>query len=162
MWRFQSLLSQGISLLYLIYAQPVSEVAQSFQSLLSQGISLLRMQWRIDRPPRHWRFNPFLVRASVYCETYAPAVDASRLILFQSLLSQGISLLLENHGGRKDNIRNRFNPFLVRASVYCTLIWPLAATCTTGFNPFLVRASVYWYILLLQSLLQCPLVSIPS
>ena len=37
-----------------------------------------------------------------------------------------------------------FNPFLVRASVYCNrFVRTLARLCGKGFNPFLVRASVY-------------------
>ena len=37
---------------------------------------------------------------------------------FQSLLSQGISLLLRNNGDWRPPFRKCFNPFLVRASVY--------------------------------------------
>ena len=38
----------------------------------------------------------------------------------------------------------RFNPFLVRASVYCDALRRLAAAeSDLSFNPFLVRASVY-------------------
>ena len=37
-----------------------------------------------------------------------------------------------------------FNPFLVRASVYCASRSAMTAARTTRFNPFLVRASVYW------------------
>ena len=65
------------------------------------------------------RFNPFLVRASVYC----PAAC--------------------RHG--TGGSAGGFNPFLVRASVYCEYNgndnW--RTDPTVGFNPFLVRASVY-------------------
>ena len=45
--RFQSLLSQGISLLVVVFAGPRGREGLRFQSLLSQGISLL--------PKRLWR-----------------------------------------------------------------------------------------------------------
>ena len=65
---FQSLLSQGISLL-LGGGNPVEEIIESmFQSLLSQGISLLRSgEGGAAARAKPDRFNPFLVRASVYC-----------------------------------------------------------------------------------------------
>ena len=43
-----------------------------------------------------------------------------------------------------------FNPFLVRASVYCpkqTRVFP-KPIFAASFNPFLVRASVYWWVIL--------------
>ena len=62
------------------------------------------------------RFNPFLVRASVYCQK-DKMFEQALYIRFQSLLSQGISLLgaLVAHDPAAVV---RFNPFLVRASVY--------------------------------------------
>ena len=93
-------------------------MSQLFQSLLSQGISLLQN---------------------------ANEGFAERLSEFQSLLSQGISLLPKVAVDNDTEIVGGFNPFLVRASVYCMerlLLW----NCTRlfCFNPFLVRASVYW------------------
>ena len=38
----------------------------------------------------------------------------------------------------------RFNPFFIRASVYCLLKNYLQALKRQGFNPFFIRASVYW------------------
>ena len=69
---FQSLLSQGISLLRLWPHDTRPHFVYPFQSLLSQGISLLR-----------------ILRA---------AQDAGWQTVFQSLLSQGISLLQDGSG----------------------------------------------------------------
>ena len=70
------------------------EVYQSlrFQSLLHQGISLLSSAGRPHGLSGLPGFNPFFIRASVYCLTRA---SSTALILtpFQSLLHQGISLL---------------------------------------------------------------------
>ena len=64
-----------------------------FQSLLSQGISLLIFE-RVDvQRPMAQGFNPFLVRASVYCGRRPASAPMHTLVSFQSLLSQGISLL---------------------------------------------------------------------
>ena len=68
------------------------------------------------------------------------------IMKFQSLLSQGISLLRGRHShGRVSGVRG-FNPFLVRASVYCEYgsVFKDVGADAGGFNPFLVRASVYW------------------
>ena len=65
----------------------------TFQSLLHQGISLLNLEIPRYGIENLVRFNPFFIRASVYC---IRAVDAPQRILlaqFQSLLHQGISLL---------------------------------------------------------------------
>ena len=116
--EFQSLLSQGISLLTALKDMPMY-AENAFQSLLSQGISLLGRCPSLLRPEGRRRFNPFLVRASVYCEEGASPHDIRP--------------------------KRRFNPFLVRASVYCMDKHPalLHMERRAGFNPFLVRASVY-------------------
>ena len=63
-----------------------------FQSLLSQGISLLaRVRDGCRLHATLQSFNPFLVRASVYWLVAAGAPVLRQT--FQSLLSQGISLL---------------------------------------------------------------------
>ena len=114
---FQSLLSQGISLLMTGVDSVLIAFLNEFQSLLSQGISLL------------------LARG-------APLGD--RRLEFQSLLSQGISLLVLLPGRQTEGVLLCFNPFLVRASVYCWNVWRGGANgLSIGFNPFLVRASVY-------------------
>ena len=114
--QFQSLLHQGISLLLTSRrATPASSCM--FQSLLHQGISLLVAFEDVGTLLRHGRFNPFFIRASVYCSfakkfirTLArivsipsssghqftdrdDLVDEIGDLLFQSLLHQGISLL---------------------------------------------------------------------
>ena len=63
---FQSLLSQGISLLNSRYGNPMADKKEKFQSLLSQGISLLINAVLEYKPFKKMGFNPFLVRASVY------------------------------------------------------------------------------------------------
>ncbi len=117
--RFQSLLHQGISLL-LSRRSPPPSLLGGFQSLLHQGISLLNRirqlfteDWGLVSIPsssghqftdrrimrkRRWLdgFNPFFIRASVYCPETVSPVDA-RMIMFQSLLHQGISLLFQLH-----------------------------------------------------------------
>ena len=116
--EFQSLLSQGISLLLDKAAGPEAYAQAKFQSLLSQGISLLWSE--VDRVMRIKRKE------------------------FQSLLSQGISLLPRIVDGRHTEAVCRFNPFLVRASVYCAENSHSVMKGRDSFNPFLVRASVYW------------------
>ena len=64
---FQSLLSQGISLLGICSTNIAAEIHNTFQSLLSQGISLLTI--------------------GIHCSF------VTAFVAFQSLLSQGISLL---------------------------------------------------------------------
>ena len=89
-----------------------------FQSLLHQGISLLRTPRRALAAPFRWGFNPFFIRASVYCR------------------GQG-----RPRGGRRGR---RFNPFFIRASVYWRQTACLGICPRSGFNPFFIRASVYW------------------
>ena len=63
-------------------------------------------------------FNPFFIRASVYCSSFhfcSPSVWS----LFQSLLHQGISLLRTTFSRSFDMKKDCFNPFFIRASVYC-------------------------------------------
>ena len=65
---------------------------RSFQSLLHQGISLLPSRCDGAGIPGPNSFNPFFIRASVYC--LRPLNRALvQSLEFQSLLHQGISLL---------------------------------------------------------------------
>ena len=64
-------------------------------------------------------------------------------LMFQSLLSQGISLLDFAPWGDEESNKQGFNPFLVRASVYCCPAPRRPRPARPRFNPFLVRASVY-------------------
>ena len=120
-------------------------ICLAFQSLLSQGISLLLGLKASGVCGKINSFNPFLVRASVYCLGVKPP-ETFEFPEFQSLLSQGISLLSGRARPRRRRSRPRgFNPFLVRASVYCERHprRPFGPRYVHGFNPFLVRASVY-------------------
>ena len=78
-------------------------IFEAFQSLLSQGISLLRERRTTRTSTPTASFNPFLVRASVYCIGYG-----ARLVgfytMFQSLLSQGISLLTLQTSSMREEI----------------------------------------------------------
>ena len=74
---------------------PRRAVVSPFQSLLSQGISLLAAAPGPNAASTFPAcFNPFLVRASVYCVDRACEAASYTAEAFQSLLSQGISLLL--------------------------------------------------------------------
>ena len=90
--------------------------APVFQSLLHQGISLLLTVVSPGRP-----------------------VIAG----FQSLLHQGISLL-DVETARQIAACHCFNPFFIRASVYCRGLRHPGQLPHRGFNPFFIRASVYW------------------
>ena len=141
---FQSLLSQGISLLEFHLSDGQMGFVKGFNPFLVRA-SVYCASWA-DRSKGEslWSFNPFLVRASVYCRNRGSARSVDkRAGQFQSLLSQGISLLTRPTGTRSPTPSRSFNPFLVRASVY----WVNEITGEeeegNGFNPFLVRASVY-------------------
>ena len=163
---FQSLLHQGISLLYndgdgnANSQQEVSIPSSSghqftggrsvrtcgaydarFQSLLHQGISLLSL-WQAGKPASlRPGFNPFFIRASVYCNSQIK-IGIVAVYVFQSLLHQGISLLAPMELAISI-LSSRFNPFFIRASVY----WRPSIAAHTAqrqrFNPFFIRASVY-------------------
>ena len=153
----------------------LEEGMKQFQSLLSQGISLLALLGRFTGALLGRCFNPFLVRASVYWQDLEWRADGESPLTFQSLLSQGISLLGTTGISVGLAVKSGFNPFLVRASVYCRdaryrvlqatyaefqsllsqgislLVVPLRRAGRggrVGFNPFLVRASVYCKIIL--------------
>ena len=107
-------------------------------------------------------FNPFFIRASVYWAARR-SVRGRTPSTFQSLLHQGISLLgsvgpilAAAHG-------DCFNPFFIRASVYCsTQGTRLPAGFFCSFNPFFIRASVYCLSHIHLPLCLTTLVSIPS
>ena len=89
---FQSLLSQGISLLV-----PKAQSLQSRTPRFNPFLVRASVYWDYGRPPGicwHRCFNPFLVRASVYCAERRRKPAGRRDPEFQSLLSQGISLLI--------------------------------------------------------------------
>ena len=117
MGAFQSLLHQGISLLD---STPAAFAISfwRFQSLLHQGISLLRHAGRSWRMPA-LRFNPFFIRASVYWRPPAPTTSrrASAVSIPSSSGHQFTafpSIFLW-----QDKQTDSFNPFFIRASVYC-------------------------------------------
>ena len=64
-------------------------------------------------------FNPFFIRASVYCTTDDPPRGCPYRATFQSLLHQGISLLWVEFATYNGSLPCCFNPFFIRASVYC-------------------------------------------
>ena len=113
---FQSLLHQGISLL----PTPTSSacVPNSCVSIpSSSGHQFTETPMRTMKPSRAGSFNPFFIRASVYCPPRA---------------------------GIECPCRRGFNPFFIRASVYWkTIRGSGAGAITCGFNPFFIRASVY-------------------
>ena len=189
---FQSLLHQGISLLRRPTRGRQSN-ARLFQSLLHQGISLLQGEDRSDhcRPdgvsipsssghqftacgwwrrasPRRSRFNPFFIRASVYCHAYVTRYKPHPRAMFQSLLHQGISLLREaarKHGISHETVSipsssgHQFTGgcrCLVLGGAIAVSIpsssghqftasncFPLWESRLPSFNPFFIRASVY-------------------
>ena len=170
---------------------PPLRVQALFQSLLHQGISLLQFERR-RRVLVHLEFQSLLHQGISLLHTSAFIVDP-KLVPFQSLLHQGISLLHQSVRGvflnvisvsipsssghqftgilclePDSDIGNGFNPFFIRASVYCFSechLWlegklvsipsssghqftePAAPRTPTGillrFNPFFIRASVY-------------------
>ena len=71
-----------------------------FQSLLHQGISLLSSEEGEVKVAKHLSFNPFFIRASVYCFVNGIYLFRQRR-KFQSLLHQGISLLGTYGGDRR-------------------------------------------------------------
>ena len=166
-YLFQSLLHQGISLLQ-VGGYVNGDFYAAFQSLLHQGISLLHdgthpqgkgagyvsipsssghqftdLRWCRKMGGYPKSFNPFFIRASVYC---------------------AVVMAVEARGWPRS-----FNPFFIRASVYCvyqTLAGVrsaayvsipsssghqftgncganLCARTASSFNPFFIRASVY-------------------
>ena len=114
---FQSLLHQGISLLGSIgkWAAPTS--ASMFQSLLHQGISLLSSKATAWRSCRAWVSIP---SSSGHQFTEGHRWRPNHISApFQSLLHQGISLLASERRCVCRAAMRSFNPFFIRASVYC-------------------------------------------
>ena len=191
-FEFQSLLHQGISLLgsqsvFVILAKVL------FQSLLHQGISLLKLIW-LHMEYGHWSvsipsssghqftagqrrqrrrgartgFNPFFIRASVYCDP-VPYVYQRLTQPFQSLLHQGISLLTATAGtlrwsavsvsipsssghqftgrlrrGVRTHTRRRVSIPSSSGHQFTGRRQRLSPSGLHRFNPFFIRASVYW------------------
>ena len=167
---FQSLLHQGISLLPCSRALkkrllcPVSIPSSSGHQFtvlgrraLQHGIFRVSIpsssghQFTVPPQPNLrqrdclFGFNPFFIRASVYCWD-CKTIRRQTASAFQSLLHQGISLLGSGGGGsmmggspsfqsllhqgisllpgrrlqrQRQDRQGRFNPFFIRASVYC-------------------------------------------
>ena len=144
--QFQSLLHQGISLL----ARPPGRGRlriPAFQSLLHQGISLLDgVAWdvtvalRIVSIPsssghqftgilpvgpvagRRAEFQSLLHQGISLLNTPSSRRSRIKAWRFQSLLHQGISLLIETDYMIRESVRVGFNPFFIRASVYCATV----------------------------------------
>ena len=165
--RFQSLLHQGISLLIQEQLLHCFINRSLFQSLLHQGISLLDEAALWPRGANGC-FNPFFIRASVYC---VPLTNEQRhkVLPFQSLLHQGISLLrLGGHRSlvaqdavsipsssghqftdrgierRQQNACALFQSLLHQGiSLLASRHYASAGAYCFRFNPFFIRASVY-------------------
>ena len=113
---FQSLLHQGISLLEAVNA--LAAIAKfRFQSLLHQGISLLGTSSQTGSCWRGSSFNPFFIRASVYCPPGPRRRGCGGWVSIPS--SSGHQFTGCAHQRLMDGPVNRFNPFFIRASVYC-------------------------------------------
>ena len=139
-----------------------------FQSLLHQGISLLRR--RRTLPDRSCpEVSIPSSSGHQFTASFPSKIAISEIPAFQSLLHQGISLLVSALHAVEELRHGGFNPFFIRASVY----WTATACCArpvrrcvsipsssghqfTGrpgddgqhgqhqrFNPFFIRASVY-------------------
>ena len=119
--KFQSLLHQGISLLEVV-AKGRPYAALGFQSLLHQGISLLNPRVVMLDTFNASSFNPFFIRASVYC---APkGTFPSRLLGSVSIpSSSGHQFTAFHRRVRRGAWHRGFNPFFIRASVYWTPPW---------------------------------------
>ena len=139
---FQSLLHQGISLLR-FSGWASANARTGFQSLLHQGISLLLQHGDRRGVQDAQRFNPFFIRASVYWSATGlhPECLAPRVSIPSSSGHQFTAEIRENgeefvvfvsipssSGHQFTDIRilqdvwkilRRFNPFFIRASVYC-------------------------------------------
>ena len=166
---FQSLLHQGISLLSASLRMPPCLCREEFQSLLHQGISLLDRHCDPAWAPPDYVSIPSSSghQFTAYPAGNPPAWSASVSIpsssghqftvwhvvsglvgaaLFQSLLHQGISLLPCGCVSTTSPIRC-FNPFFIRASVYCHSIIEVQTKPGQRFNPFFIRASVYCHMI---------------
>ena len=86
-------------------------------------------------------FNPFFIRASVYCTASSPARPL-RTRSFNPFFIRA-SVYWSAIGAPTSSIRPRFNPFFIRASVYWNTGPTSRKTPRLRFNPFFIRASVY-------------------
>ena len=132
---FQSLLHQGISLLPGMDCI-LAMHGYSFQSLLHQGISLLdgvdgcqeRLVARVSIPSSSGHQFTGGEQTGISARS---AFDS-----FQSLLHQGISLLAVTAENDVVYIQG-FNPFFIRASVYCLFLNDLEGIVDTSFQSLL-------------------------
>ena len=112
-------------------------------------------------------FNPFFIRASVYWSARRPGpavpypvsipsssghqftgkpynVGSVRNLIGVSIPSSSGHQFTGHAGqGVERQRRGGFNPFFIRASVYCSSFTRADTTCRLRFNPFFIRASVY-------------------
>ena len=97
-------------------------------------------------PGRRYRcrrsFNPFFIRASVY---WTPT--GNNRARWQAVVSipssSGHQFTVNEALEAQLGFQRRFNPFFIRASVYCVPIDEAHVLDAFGFNPFFIRASVY-------------------
>ena len=150
---FQSLLHQGISLLCPRWRATATSCAVSIPSSSGHQFTGIRclgsplvgrnrfnpffirasVYWfaLALAPQSEWHgFNPFFIRASVYWPCTRPPWPTCNS-RFQSLLHQGISLLIEKCKEERRILNRGFNPFFIRASVY----WRTECASMTSANP---------------------------
>ena len=87
-------------------------------------------------------FNPFFIRASVYCGRSA-AEPRPVLSRFNPFFIRA-SVYCGRSAAEPRPVLSRFNPFFIRASVYCQSAALQLGSHRGRFNPFFIRASVYW------------------
>ena len=90
---FQSLLHQGISLLCMVTKWREAPLRCSFNPFFIRASVYWPSPGWMDYAPERYGFNPFFIRASVYCVEELEKGHGF-VALFQSLLHQGISLLI--------------------------------------------------------------------
>ena len=98
----------------------------------------------LDATDGSLRFNPFFIRASVYWRRAVRTASASRASV-SIPSSSGHQFTDGRYRRRANRARTRsFNPFFIRASVYCVTGNTYLLSDLASFNPFFIRASVYW------------------
>ncbi len=181
---FQSLLHQGISLLHawncdahspcLAVSIPSSSGHQ-FTGSRTQDVKFSRIAVSIPSSsghqftgiadahgtsPANSGFNPFFIRASVYCPKQPPS-PAPWLLRFNPFFIRA-SVYCAADWHRAGRPLYGFNPFFIRASVYCRIGQAQDVRQAESFNPFFIRASVYWVRTEAAQARRAQAVSIPS
>ena len=134
-WMFQSLLHQGISLLYFIRHTAYGPITDQFQSLLHQGISLLDAPFQIGRSPIGMGFNPFFIRASVYCVRYFQMTSA--LLAYVSIPSSSGHQFTAGDCRRPERLRCAFQSLLHQGISLLSLFGCLGASALVAFQSLL-------------------------